>query len=116
MDLQEAKALAAQLKKIPRVIVLGTRNAGDEKVLIIRLGRSEARIVNPAMAYNKVVKAAANKGYVKGQTFEGLDVCSNCFRQLRSRDGHFHSVRGNVGADPICCRCVKRNGGECKIS
>jgi hypothetical protein len=113
--IDEAKHLAELLKPITNVRVLGVKSVGDGKALVISIDRrGRVQIANPENAVGKVAKAAGAHGHA----FERLDICSACFHKLKSEDRHYHmgqALDASTGMlQPICCRCVKRQGKVCK--
>lgn len=113
MRLEEAKELARLLKAIPSVTIVGVKTVDGEKALVISINRTgRIQITNPDNAVGKVAKRAG----VHGQTWERLNVCSLCYRKLRSNDGHCHSITNSRGAaEGVCCRCVRRSGAKCLV-
>lgn len=113
MRLDEAKELARTLRSIENVTIIGVKSYEDEKALIISFNRKgRVRIVAFDGALGKVAKAAG----VKGHTWERLNVCSLCYRTLKSEDGHYHSVRNAAQiTEGVCCRCVRKSGAKCSI-
>ena len=116
MNIDQAKILAAKLKNVPDVVVLGVRTVEGERALVLRVKRRKLQVTSPENALGKLAKLTN----VHGHRFVILDVCSQCYRDglKNSIDGHYHEVKRefstvSAGAEPICCRCLKRNGVDC---
>lgn len=116
MNIDEAKMLAAKLKNVPDVVVLGVRTVEGERALVLRVKRRKLQVSNPENALGKIAKLTN----IHGHRFVTINVCSQCYREglQNTMDGHYHEVQRefsttSAGAEPICCRCLKRNGVDC---
>lgn len=112
MKLNEAKDLASRLRRIPGVRVLGVKSIGqDEKALILQVGKRQVKVTShDPLTIGKVARVAD----VHSHGFVRINICSMCYHDLKSQDEHYHEVQGYTGgAQPVCCRCVKRSGGVC---
>lgn len=110
MELLEARELAAKLKGVKHVRVVGYRSKLEALVITIR--EREVAIREGDNALGKIAKASG----VHGHVFATLNICGECYHRLRAEsDGHYHERMVEYGktsatAEPVCCRCKGCDG------